>query len=326
MADSFEEMLQKRKQISKAAEEKVQSLKKNNSYDNKEKDERFWEMSHLKNEDGLGRATFRFLPAPKGEDVNFMLYYSYFEKSPYNNKWYVHNSRMSFGEPGENDPAYQYNGKIYSDTSLTDDQKKKLSMRRQKRFVTNILMIDDPIEPSNNGKVFLFEYGPQIHNLIENRMNPDPAVDDYDKAIPSDPIEGCNFKLKIVSKLFNGNLVPNYEQSTWEDVGPITEDMDKLKEIWESCYPLKPFNDPDNTALFASVEKQRADLARWLGTDEPEPVKEAPKEKEQAPTPEPSNNSVEDDDDEIPFDVDEPESKASILDDDDDDDFFDKFK
>jgi hypothetical protein len=323
MADSFEEMLKNRKKLAKQAEEKVQSLKKN-SYDDDTKDERFWEMSHLKNEDGLGRATFRFLPAPKGEEINFALYYAYFQKSPYNNKWFVHNSRMSFGEPAESDPAYQYNGKIYSDNSLDKDQKKKLSIRRQKKFVTNILMIDDPVEPSNNGKVFLFEYGPMIHKLIENRMNPDPAVDDYKKAIPSDPIDGCNFKLKIVSKLIDGRLVPNYEQSTWEDVAPITDDMDKLKEIWQKAYPLKPFNDPENTTLFSSVEKQKADLAQWLGEEAPQKEKEAPKPKEEAPVD--KSPSLDEDDDDLPFDLDEKESKASILDDDDDDDFFDKFK
>lgn len=327
MASSFEEMLKNRKQLAEKAQAKINSLGKQ-SYDSNEKDERLWSLTHLKNEDGMGRATIRFLPAPMGEDVNFALYYGYFEKSPYNNKWYVHNSRMSFGEPGENDPAYQYNGKVYADQSLTDAQKKKMSMRRQKKFITNILVVDDPVEPSNNGKVFLFEYGPMIHKIIEKRIKPDPVVDDYEAAFPFDPIEGCNFKIKIVSEKIEGRLTPNYLQSTWEDVGPIDQDMTKVEEIWKKCYPLKPFNDPENTQLFSSLARQKADLAKWLGEDAPEPEQESKPMKEETSS---DSSSFDDDEGDLPWNTDEDETtasepdKPSLDESDDDDDFFSKF-
>jgi hypothetical protein len=326
MANSFAELLKNRQALAEKAKKKVESLK--TSYNN-EKDERFWEMSHLKNEDGQGRATIRFLPAAPGSEDAFTLYYSYFAQSPYNSKWFVHSSRKSLGEGDENDPAYQYNGKIYSDQSLSDDQKKRLAMRRQKKYIANILVVDDPTEPENNGKVFLFEYGPMIHKLIEKRMNPDPSVDDWSTgAIPFDPIEGCNFKLKIVSKKIGTNLVPNYEQSTWADVGPISEDMDKIEEIWKKCYSLKEFTDPENTKLYASVEKQKKDLAAWLGEEQKEPVKEARQEKTQESKTQSFKEDIEDEeDDEAPFDVDDKvEEKTSVLDEDDEDDFFNKFK
>jgi len=321
MANSFAELLKNRQALAEKAKKKVESLK--TTYNN-EKDERFWEMSHLKNEDGQGRATIRFLPAAMGSEDAFVLYYAYFQQSPFNGKWYVHNLHQQTQE----DPAYKYNGTVYSDQSLSDDQKKKLSIRRQKKYVANILVVDDPTEPENNGKVFLFEYGPMIYNMIARRIKPDPSVDDWSEgAIPFDPIEGCNFKLKIVSKKMGNNLVPNYEQSTWADVGPINNDMEKLEEIWKNCYSLNEFSDPENRKLFSSLEKQKSDLAKWLGEEEKEEVKEPRREKSQEPSKTSTfKDDIDDEDDNPPFDTDEKESDSPTLDEDDDDNFFDKFK
>ena len=45
-----------------------------------------------------------------------------------------------------------------------DQAKKDLVSQRYKRkksYVSNILVIDDPANPENNGKVFLYRYGHQ---------------------------------------------------------------------------------------------------------------------------------------------------------------------
>ncbi|PCJ96691.1 MAG: hypothetical protein COA52_00350 [Hyphomicrobiales bacterium] len=318
MAKSFAELLKNRKKNTEKLSNKIESLKKGGDFNN-DPDARMWDLKHLRNKDGNGRATIRFLPAPLGEEEEFVLYYSYFEKNRTTGKWYVHASHMSFDKDAE-DPAYTYNGTIYSNTNLTDDEKKKLSIRRQKHYVANILVVDDPVEPENNGKVFLFDYGPMIAGLIEKRMNPNPDVDDFEKADPFDVIEGCNFKIKIVSKKLPGvtNLIPNYESSIWEDCAPMADSEEEMEAIWNKCYKLGEFIDPTNTKLYKSIEKQKIDFAAWIGEEAEEEVsKPAPKEKSIK-----EDALPESEDDDLP----ETEEDESIIDDDDDDDFFDKFK
>jgi hypothetical protein len=323
MASSIEELLAARKQKAEKLSKKIDSEGKGASRD---PDARFWTMAHLKDETGSGKAVIRFLPAPPNEDNEYVTYYGYGEKNPTTGKYYFHNSHRSFDGDAK-DPAYEYNGKIYSRQDLSKDEKKALSIRRQTHYVSNILVVDDPTEPENNGKVFLFDYGPMIMALIQTRIKP-TASDDYtDSVIPFDPIDGCNLKIKIISKKLNNQLVPNYEKSTWEDPTPLADTPAEMEQIWKKCYSLKEFVDPENVSMYKPLSKQYADFAKWLGEDEEhdeKPAKAPPsasKAKASKPTPQ---VKVDEDDDEIPF---EAPAKGKILDEDDDnDDFFSKFK
>lgn len=334
MASSFEELLKNRKKTNDSLNKKVESLKKGGSYD-KEPDARLWDLKHLKNDDGNGRATIRFLPAPLGEDEPFVQYFSYFHQNKKNGKWYVEKSLKTFGND-EKDPAYDYNGTIYDNQAIAKDDKSKHTIRRNKTYVSNILVVDDPKNPDNNGKVFLFEYGPMIFKMIEARMNPDPNVSDDEPAIPFDPIEGCNFKIKIVSKKLNGNLTPNYESSTWGPISPLADDAEEMEKIWKKAYPLaKEFLD---RSKYNPYEKQLENFKRVFGFIPGGTIPEDKQEQESKPAAEVKEKQaplaeVEDDDDNLPWTKDEDEtpavstaSSAASDDEDDDDDFFARFK
>jgi hypothetical protein len=339
MAQSFAELLKNRKKDSETLSKKVEELKKGGTSYDKEPDPRIWTgTKHLKNKDGNGRATIRFLPAPMGEENAFVLYYSYFHKHQPKNaatvKYYVENSLKTFGND-EKDPAYDYNGTIWADTSLSDDAKKKKQIRRQKKYVSNILVVDDPVKPEYNGKVMIFEYGPEIYKLIEARMHPDPSVSKDKPANPFDPLEGCNFELKIVSKKIDDSLVPSYASSTFEQPAPFADSEEEMERIWNSCYPLAA--DFLDRAKYAPYEKQLKNFIRVFGFD-PTPSEDAPKasskpkeSKEEAPK-KSLKEEIDDEipfsgsdskDDEPPFDVDD---KTETTSDDDDDDFFSRFK
>lgn len=323
MAESFADLLKNRKQKSKEISKKIEDMSKG-GYSNDEPDARFWELSHLRNEDGNGRATIRLLWNLVDEPFN--LYYSYFEESPYTGKYYVHASHRSF-DPNAYDPAYEHNGRIYSDNSLSDDEKKKYSIRRQKHYIWVILVIDDPIEPENNGKVFLFDMGPQIYGVIMKRKEGKAPFDDEEPCDPWDPIEGCNMKIKIVSKRFGKALVPNYESSIFEAPSPLAESNKEIEAIIGKMYSLEEFTDPENTKLYKSIERQKKDFAAWIGEEAPTEtadVAEKPKEtKSEKPKEAPKK---EDDDDEIPFEMDDDSKSETLIEDDDDDDFFSKFE
>lgn len=325
MAQSFAELLKNRKQQTEALTKRIENDQKR-GFDN-DPDARFYTLKHLKNADGNGRATFRFLPPPMGEQEPFALYFGYAQKNKLTNKWYWHNSHQSFDKDAF-DPAYEYNGKIYSNAAISKEDKQKLTFRRQKHYIANILIVDDPTEPENNGKVFLFDFGPMIYKLIQNRLKPNPEVDEWKEGADAfDPIEGCDFKLKIVSKKVNGDLVPSYDTSTWAEPSPMAKSEKEMEAIWKKCYSLKEFTDPENKSLYKPIERQIKDLAAYLGeaVEGPKETKEPAKAKSKAPKEE---KSV-DNDDTPPWDEDdesENESEKKLIDEDDEDDFFSKFK
>lgn len=346
MAQSFAELLKNRKKSTENIYKKAEEVTKGgNSYE-KEPDPRIWTgTKHLKNKDGNGRATIRFLPAPIGEENAFVLYFSYFHKhqppGAATAKYYVEKSLKTFGND-EKDPAYDYNGTVYSRADLNDKEKQKIAIRRQKKYVSNILVIDDPVKPELNGKVMLFEYGPEIFKLINSRMNPDPSLTKDKPANPFDPLEGCNFELKIVSKMTPDGLQPSYAASTWESPAPFADSEEEMEAIWNKTYPLEgEFLD---RSKYSTYESQLKNFKRVFGF-EPAGEDENPKAKKKAPAEskeEPKKKSLKEElDDDIPFAG--SDEKESIVDDDDssdeapfdtgssdsdddDDDFFSKFK
>ena len=82
----------------------------------------------------------------------------------------------------------------------------------------NILMVNDPINPENNGQVFLYEFKKSIYELIMEQLNPE--------------------LLEKKRNAFNANKAKN------TGVAPMDEDM-----VVHKCEPFNPF-DPYNTRLF----------------------------------------------------------------------------
>lgn len=257
MADSFAELMKNRDKINSKVQKKIEEME--NKGDGP--DERFFTLKHLRNEKtGKGKAIIRFMPPPKGEDDFYVKYISYFHQNPKTKKYYVNNSHKSFDKDAE-DPAYDYNGKLIKEYNGWEDAKKHL-IKQRKVFVSNILVVDDPVEPDNNGKIFLFEYGPQIFDLIKGRINPDPEIDDFEGYSPFDPINGSNLELVIIPK----NNIPEYSNSRWQEQTPLAETEEEMASLWEKCYSLLEFVDPNNTKMYSSIEKQKKDLARYLGS------------------------------------------------------------
>jgi gp32-like DNA binding protein len=143
----------------------------------------------------------------------------------------------------------------------------KEQARKQKRktqFISNVLVIDDPANPENNGKVFLYKYGKKIFEKINDKMFPsfqgDKRVNVFDFW------EGANFKLRIreVDKF------PNYDKSEFADPAPLFDGDDKrLELVWNKQYPLKPLIAPDQ---FKSYDALKARMNKVLGST-PGPVR-----------------------------------------------------
>lgn len=232
-------------------------LDKADSYGKKE-DTRFWSPNVDKN--GNGRATVRFLPAPPGEDEPFVKIYSHGFQGP-SGLWYIENSLTTIGK---DDPVSALNSKLWA----TGSEKNKEIARKQKRklaFISNILVIDDPDNPENNGKVFLYRYGKTVFDMIKEAAG--PGFDEFEPFNAFDPWEGANFRIAIR----HADGYRKYDRSKFLTPGPIGSD-DEIETIWNQEYSLQEFLDPSN---FKSYEELEAKLNRVLEIETNQPSQES---------------------------------------------------
>jgi hypothetical protein len=227
---------------------KINSPTSNKSSD----DDRFWKPETDKA--GNGSAVIRFLPAPANEDMPFVRVWDHGFQGP-TGKWYIEKSLTTIGQ---NDPVAEYNSELWA-VSEDDNSPTRKQARAQKRrlhFISNILVVRDPANPENEGKVFLFQYGKKIFDKLNDLMN--PQFEDETPINPFDMWSGADFKLKI--RKVEGYR--NYDKSEFSDAAPISQDDAALEAIWNKEYSLKAFVDPSN---FKSYDELKAKLNGVLG-------------------------------------------------------------
>jgi hypothetical protein len=216
------------------------------------KDDRFWRPELDKS--GNGFAVIRFLPASDGEDIPWAKVYNHGFKGP--GGWYIENSLTTIGQK---DPVSEMNSRLWnsgieSDKDIARDRKRRLN------YISNILVVSDPSNPENEGKVFLFKYGKKIFDKIQEAMNPE--FQDEEKVNPFDYWGGANFKLKV--RKVSGFV--NYDKSEFESVSPLLGgDDEKLERLWKTQYKLSEFTDAKN---FKSYDELKARLDEVLMGDE----------------------------------------------------------
>jgi hypothetical protein len=155
---------------------------------------------------------------------------------------------------GKDDPVSEYNTTLWN----SGIEANKDIVRKQKRrlhFISNIYVVKDPANPSNEGKVFLFKFGKKIFDKLNDVMN--PQYEDEAPVNPFDLWEGANFKLKI--RQVEGYR--NYDKSEFDSAGPFV-DENELEAIWNSEHSLQEFLEPKN---FKSYTELKAKLERVLG-------------------------------------------------------------
>ena len=227
------------------ASEMDKMAKKSESY----KDDRFWKAETDKT--GNGYAEIRFLPAPDGEDLPWARVWSHGFRGP--GGWYIENSLTTIGLK---DPVSEMNNLLWEsgsdkDKAIARDRKRRLS------YISNVLVISDPKNPQNEGKVFLFKYGKKIFEKIQGAMNPE--FQDEKPMNPFDFWTGANFKLKI--RQVDGYA--NFDKSEFAAPSALLGGDDAaLEKMWKTQHSLKEFTDPKN---FKSYDELKARLEQVLG-------------------------------------------------------------
>ncbi len=231
-------------------------------------DERLWKPTMDKT--GNGYAVIRFLPSVDGEDMPWVKVWNHAFQGP-TGQWYIENSLTTIGQKdpvSEMNTAY-WNSGVESDKEIARKQKRKL------QYFSNIYVIEDPSNPENEGKVFLYRFGKKIFDKILETMQ--PAFQDETAINPFDFWEGANFKLKL--RKVDGYW--NYDKSEFDTPSPLLKDDDKLEKLWKSQYPLVEFSATTN---FKSYDELKTRLNTVLSgtvntsnvSDEPNPFDDSP--------------------------------------------------
>jgi len=169
-------------------------------------------------------------------------------------------------------------------------------------YYCNILVIKDPANPENEGKVHLFKFGKAIFNMIHDMAEPQKNLleEDNEPVDIFDLAEGANFKFIIRDK--DGRA--DYSKSSFEKPSPCPE-FDEDSQI--PLFPLidkKLFKDYDE--LKKLYDKVKNKKIKYTSAEEavenietPSSLsKEESKEKDKKSTSKPIENAPVDNDDE----------------------------
>ena len=234
--------LKKQSSLGSLTSKLVKEIEKTSATKSGGADERLWKPELDKS--GNGFAVIRFLPAPDGEDLPWAKIYSHAFQGP--GGWYIENSLTTVGQK---DPVSEYNRELWNSGSDKD----KETVRKQKRklsYYSNIYVVKDPVNPHNEGQVFLFKFGKKIFDKITAAMQPE--FEDESPINPFDFWAGANFKLKI--RKVDGYW--NYDKSEFDSAEPLLDDEDALEAIWKKEYSLAEFTAPSSFKSYEDLDKR----------------------------------------------------------------------
>jgi len=237
---------------------------------------------------GNGYAVIRFLPSANTEELPWVRFWDHGFKGP-TGRWYIEKSLTSIGQ---NDPLGEMNSQLWN-SGREEDKDLVRQRKRRLHYVSNILVISDSANPSNEGKVFLYKYGKKIFDKIMDVMQ--PQFEDEKPMNSFDFWGGANFKLKIR----NVEGYRNYDKSEFDSVTPLFDgDEEKLEGIYDILYELNEFIDPENYKSYTSLKKKlyevlgEEDIANTFSVEQTTELNETREERVDAPAPKSEDQPV----------------------------------
>lgn len=215
------------------------------------KDEREWKLTRGK--DDTGSATIRFLPGHVEDkhELPFVLTYDHSFQGP--GGYYIEHCPTTIGLDC---PLCQANSKLYN-SGVENDKKIASPRKRKKVFISNVLVLSDPANPANEGKVFLYKYGTKVFDMINSAMSPQFADE---KALNPFALDGEGASFTLKARKVDGQIT--YDKSKFNNPEEIALKAADLDKVLVSQYHLSEFLD---TAHFKTFEQLSAKLTKVLG-------------------------------------------------------------
>ena len=238
--------------------EKLLESLKVEAQSNSNTDARFWKPV-LDAEKNAGGAVIRFLSQKDDEVLDYVKFILFSFQNSANKKWYIERCLNDIGPKGI-DPLANFNARLWA-TQIKENQAICSKQKQNKKYISNILVINDPAKPENNGKVFLYQFGTAVFNFIEKVLDPKPHPITGKIAPIMNPFDmwhGANFNL-LINKTEHGW---NYDQSGFDAPESLDKSDAVLESIFNQTYSLEEFSDVKN---YKTVDELKKRLIEVLG-------------------------------------------------------------
>jgi hypothetical protein len=218
----------------------------------RKEDDRLWQPTVDKA--GNGYAVIRFLPPPKGEELPWVRIWNHGFQGP-TGKWYIENSLTTLGKP---DPVSELNNELWNSGS---EANKEIARKQKRRlaYVCNVLIVSDPSNPANEGKVKIYKFGKKIFDKIKDVMQ--PQFQDEEPMNPFDFWKGADFKIKI--RQVEGYR--NYDKSEFDKPRAVSEDDADIEAIWSQEHSLSDFLDARHFKNYDELKKKLEQVLNATG-------------------------------------------------------------
>ena len=240
----------KKSKLGSLTDKLVEKFQKTDKSSSRDEDHRIWTPKMGKS--GTGEATVRFLPGGGGNDeVAYVEVYSHAFKGT-TGKWLIESCPTTLEQTCV---ICDSNRKIWTEgrENVVRGDDDNPGRKRKLNYYSNVYIIDDPVNPENNGKVKIYKYGVKILDKIELAIK--PASKRKKPLEVFDLFKGADFNIIINKK----GKYWNYDDSEFLDSEPLLGgDEDKLEEIYNSLYDLTEFTNPKN---FKSAEELQSRLS-----------------------------------------------------------------
>lgn len=248
------------RKISNSAITKINETSADNARPNYQ-DDRFWKLD-IDQKTQTGKALIRFLPSLKEGELPWVETWQYMIHGP--KGWYIEKSLRTIKQK---DPMAEYIAERWREAT-TDEAKQALRTanlnKPRHQYIANILVIQDPAHPENNGKVFLYRFGQMIYEQIMEKAKAPAFPGDEGNINVTDWDAGCNYKMNVYVYASNGSSFPRYDRCQFASQSAIGTD-EQIVKIADQMYDLGEFVDPKGFKSYEAL-KERRDLVFGLKT------------------------------------------------------------
>lgn len=187
----------------------------------------------LKTEPG-NTYTVRLLPYIKNPSKSFFHYFAYTWNS-FSNGQLI--SVVSPATWDQRDPIAEERYRIVRN-GTEEEKKKAVALTRRENWMVNVYVVNDPVNPDNNGTVKVLRFGKQLHKIIMDAIQGEEAEEFGPKVFDLTPA-GCSFKIKVERQ----GEYPTYVSSKFVSPKAIDElsDAASIKKVYESAHDLETF-------------------------------------------------------------------------------------
>jgi hypothetical protein len=213
--------------------------------------------------------TVRLLPNIKDPQDTFFHYYSHAWES------FATGQFMNYLSPttwGDKDPIAEMRFRVYHHGTEEEKEKAKAVIRRE-NWLVNAYVVNDPVNPDNNGSIKIIRFGRQLHKIIMEAIQGEDSEEFGPKIFDLSP-DGCNFRIKVEkqssfptyvsSKFLSSSKIKGLDtgsiDSTYEGIYKLDE-IFKVRSYDELDRALNEhYYEGDNPAMVTSVKEEEEEI------------------------------------------------------------------